>query len=120
MRTTTASSTCRTRSGSSNSSSSAGTRFRLPAAFPLSTPRRTTSAADRHESQAVRRAALGPGLLALLLVGASPAAAQEPAPPPRPDLPLIGGTLELGLGHLCDDTGCVRHLQRSLESFDGL
>jgi hypothetical protein len=29
---------------------------------------------------------------------------------------LVGGSLELGLGHLCDQTGCVEHLHKSLEA----
>ena len=48
-------------------------------------------------------AALGLGLLALLLLGASPAAAQEPSPPVPSDLPLIGGTLGiLAPGETCE------------------
>jgi len=33
---------------------------------------------------------------------------------------LIGGTLELKLGHLCDQRGCVEHLHKSLQPIAGL
>jgi hypothetical protein len=33
---------------------------------------------------------------------------------------LIGGTLDLRLGHLCDQTGCVHHFHQSLRNIRGL
>jgi len=33
---------------------------------------------------------------------------------------LIGSTIELRLGHLCDQKGCVQHLHESLNKIDGL
>jgi hypothetical protein len=35
-------------------------------------------------------------------------------------LALVGGALELRLGHLCDQSGCVEHFHKSLAEIDGL
>ena len=36
------------------------------------------------------------------------------------DVALVGGTLALSLGHLCDQSGCVEHFHKSLAKIGGL
>jgi len=48
-------------------------------------------------------------------------AGARPSPGSQPALPaLVGGSFELAFGHLCDATGCVEHLRKSLEGLDAL
>ncbi|MEO2015273.1 MAG: hypothetical protein ABGZ53_12960, partial [Fuerstiella sp.] len=45
----------------------------------------------------------------------SPAVVMAPS-----GLALVGGALELSLGHLCDQLGCIEHFHKSLAKVDGL
>lgn len=52
---------------------------------------------------------------------AVPRPANTPAPAAQSHrIPRVAGTLEIGLGHLCDQRGCVEHLHQSVEPFDWL
>ncbi len=47
--------------------------------------------------------------------------AESPAVVMAPSgLALVGGALELSLGHLCDQSGCIEHFHKSLAKIDGL
>jgi hypothetical protein len=48
--------------------------------------------------------------------------ADEPLREPAAEasVPVIGGTIELGLGHLCDQKGCVDHLHKSLPAMPSI
>jgi hypothetical protein len=56
----------------------------------------------------------------LAVVLRTPKKAATSADPDTPGVFLIGGTLELRLGHLCDQTGCVHHFHQSLRNISGL
>lgn len=52
-----------------------------------------------------------------------PSPAEKPASgttSPSTEVVLLGGTLEVKLGHLCEDRGCVEHFHRSLHGITSL
>ncbi len=52
---------------------------------------------------------------------AAPLLLEDPAPAAQSSgVALVGGMLELGLGHLCDQRGCVDHFHKSIQALPGL